>query len=459
MSGGTSPTIPQREAHHGESQWSIALRQFRKRATAVWGLRGVRMLFYVAVFAPALCCGLPLVWREPGGSLEFPWFAKVFDRLYWANGVDRFFNLLMFAVLAWWIIGFVRRILERRREKAGEEIDAAKAAAARKKLFVRYLGFVALLAVLQGFKLPLLYSSQPYIDYHEKMEQYDQEEARLREQLASDPAPDAKEKIQARLAELDERVAFFTLVPFGHREQSPRGGADRFQGLGHRSPRGLHVLGTSETGQDVLAQLLYGTRISLTVGILAVAIYVTIGLIMGGIAGYVGGTTDLIIMRMIEIILSVPGLFLILTIIALFDNRSIFMIMIAIGIVGWTGIARLVRGEFIRERGKDYVSAAKSLGLSSPRILFRHVMPNAVAPVIVSATFGVASAIIVESTLSFLGLGDPTVPSWGQMLDTGRTNQEWHMIAVPGIAIFLTVTMLNLVGDGLRDALDPKLRK
>ena len=451
MSGGADP-VPDQENHHGESQWSIALRQFRKRATAVWGLRVVRFLFYLAVFAPAIACGLPLAWREPGGDLEFPWLAKVFDRLYWANGVDRLFNLLMFAVLIWWIVRLILKLMD-------SELSEAERGQRRKKAFLVLIGVVVFAAILQGFKTPGLYSSQPYVDYHEKVEQFDVEEERVRNALANVGTPEAKAKLEKRLSELENRTAVFTFVPFGHREQSPRGVADRFKGLGHESPRGKHLLGTSETGQDVLAQLIYGTRISLTVGILAVSIYVTIGLIMGGIAGYVGGTTDLLIMRLIEIILSVPGLFLILTIIALFDERSIFMIMFAIGIVGWTGIARLVRGEFIRERGKDYVAAAKSLGLSSPRILFRHVMPNAVAPVIVSATFGVAAAIITESTLSFLGLGDPTVPSWGQMLDTGRTNAEWHMIAVPGIAIFLTVTMLNLVGDGLRDALDPKLRK
>lgn len=444
------PAAPEAEHSHSESQWGIAARQFGKRATAVWGLRGVRALFYIAVFAPAICCGLPLVWRAPGGSLEFPWFSRVFDRLYWENGVDRFFNLIMVVLVLLWtarvLVWLCRKFIPavglpsswgKAKETAPGKYGTWRVgqfllAFTEKKNLGAVIGLLVVLGVAQGFKMPGLFSSQPYLDYPEMHERYDGSA---------------------------DHLAVFTPVPFGHREQSPRGTPDRFKGPGHVSSRGYHALGTSETGKDVLAQLLYGTRISLTVGILAVAIYITIGLIMGGIAGYVGGKTDLLIMRLVEIIMSVPGLFLILTIIALFDNRSIFMIMIAIGIVGWTGIARLVRGEFIRERGKDYVAAAKSLGLSTPRILFRHVMPNAVAPVIVSATFGVASAIIVESTLSFLGLGDQTVPSWGQMLDKGRQNQEWHMIAVPGLAIFLTVTLLNLVGDGLRDAMDPKLRR
>ncbi len=460
MAGNVEPPTPH---SHGETQWQIAYRQFRKRGSAVWGLLGVRILFYLAVFAPVLCCGLPLAWREPGGSLTFPWLAKVFDRLYWANGVDRFFNLLMFVVVVWWIVQLVLHLTLP---------DPAARARARGKAMRWAMGAVVVLGLLQGFKVPPLWSSEPYTDYQELSVRYSaqQELAEQRllaiavEQETATPDESAtldeeRKTVAARLADLEGRTELFTFVPFGHREQSALGSVDRFRGPMERSTHGFHVLGTALEGQDVLAQLLYGTRISLTVGLLAVAIYVTIGLILGGIAGFVGGTTDLLIMRLVEIVMSVPGLFLILTIIALFNNRSIFMIMIAIGIVGWTGIARLVRGEFIRERGKDYVAAARSLGFSGPRILFRHIMPNAVAPVIVAASFGVASAIIVESTLSFLGLGDTNVPSWGQMLNVGRENGEWHLIIVPGLAIFVTVTMLNLVGDGLRDALDPKMRK
>jgi ABC-type dipeptide/oligopeptide/nickel transport system permease subunit len=410
----------------------------------------VRFLFYVAVFAPVICSGLPLLWRGPEGGLASPWLAKVFDRLYWPNEVDRFFNLLMFTTVAWWIVRLVLRLML---------ADPYRRGHVRRRALAWYGGVLLLLGVAQALGAPVLSSSHPYVDYHEQIEHQHAELARVKAEIPLATKPDARKHLEARRAALRRCEAVFTLVPFGHREQSAKGTVDRFRGPWQSSSRGFHVLGTDELGKDVLALLLYGTRISLTVGILAVSIYVTIGMIVGGIAGYVGGKTDLVIMRIIEIVLSVPGLFLILTIIALFDQRSIFMIMIAIGIVGWTGIARLVRGEFIRERGKDYVAAARSLGLSGPRILFRHIMPNAVAPVIVSATFGVAAAIIVESTLSFLGLGDTNVPSWGQMLNVGRENQEWHMIAASGLAIFVTVTLLNLVGDGLRDALDPRLRK
>jgi peptide/nickel transport system permease protein len=154
-----------------------------------------------------------------------------------------------------------------------------------------------------------------------------------------------------------------------------------------------------------------------------------------------------------------PTLFLLLTIIAVFDTRSIFLIMAAIGLVGWPGVSRLVRGEFLRQRGLDYVVAAKAQGIRERRIIFRHVLPNCLGPVLVSATFGIASAILVESSLAFLGLGDTNVASWGQMLSSGRDSMMWHLILAPGFAIFFVVTIFNLVGEGLRDALDPKLRR
>jgi len=168
----------------------------------------------------------------------------------------------------------------------------------------------------------------------------------------------------------------------------------------------------------------------------------------------------MLIMRTVEIFLCVPSLFLLLMIIAVTpaEYRTIFLIMGVIGLIGWTGTARLVRGEFLAERNKEYVAAAQMLGMSKRRIIFRHILPNSLSPVIVTASFGVAGAILTESGLSFLGLGDPNVPSWGALLNEGRTNARWHLIIPPSIAIFITVTALNLVGDGLRDALDPKLR-
>jgi peptide/nickel transport system permease protein len=219
-----------------------------------------------------------------------------------------------------------------------------------------------------------------------------------------------------------------------------------------------YVFGTDGLGRNVFTRLLYGTRISLTIGIVAVSIYVFIGIIIGGIAGYFGGVVDILLSRLIEIMMCFPSFFLILTLVAVL-GQSIFYVMLIIGVTRWTGVARLVRGEFLKQRQIDYVTAARALGVSRLKIMFKHILPNAIAPVLVAASFGVAGAILVETGLSFLGLGDIRTPSWGQILQAGRETGAHHLIHVPGIAILITVAIMNLMGEGLRDALDPKLRK
>lgn len=221
-----------------------------------------------------------------------------------------------------------------------------------------------------------------------------------------------------------------------------------------------HFLGTDKLGRDVLCRMLWGGRVSLSVGIVAVAIYVTIGIIVGALAGYFRGFWDLMISRIIEVVICFPSFFLILTIVAMV-GPGLLNIMIVIGLTGWTGIARLVRGEFLRLVDQEFVLAGKALGYSPVRLIFRHVLPNAMAPVLVSATFGIAGAILTESGLSFLGLGIsiPT-PSWGSLLADGREALEhapW-LIHFPGLAIFITITAYNLIGEALRDAADPRLR-
>ena len=225
-------------------------------------------------------------------------------------------------------------------------------------------------------------------------------------------------------------------------------------------PSAAHWLGTDDRGRDVLSRMVWGTRISMQVGFVAVGIAVLIGIVLGAIAGYYGGWVDAVILRLIEVMLVFPTFFLVITVIA-FLRPSILNIMIVLGITGWTGIARLVRGEFLKQREQDYATAAHASGLSDLRVIFRHILPNAVSPVFVSATFGVAGAILTESALSFLGFGvPPPTASWGEILKQSQSYVDfaWWLVTFPGLAIFITVTAFNLAGEGLRDAMDPRLR-
>jgi peptide/nickel transport system permease protein len=223
-------------------------------------------------------------------------------------------------------------------------------------------------------------------------------------------------------------------------------------------PSRAHLFGTDDRGRDVLSRMVHGTRVSLSIGFIAVGIAVAIGILLGAVAGYYGGVVDFIISRFFEVMITFPVFFLILTILA-FRNPSIYNIMIVIGVTSWTGVARLVRGEFLRLRKYDYIEAAIALGSRDLRIMLRHMLPNALAPVLVTATFGIAGAVLVESALSFLGFGvPPPDPSWGEVLSQSERYVDfaWWLVLFPGAAIFMTVTAFNLVGEGFRDAIDPK---
>jgi peptide/nickel transport system permease protein len=233
--------------------------------------------------------------------------------------------------------------------------------------------------------------------------------------------------------------------------------------IAHRlePPSWQFPLGTDDLGRDVLTRILYGARISLLVGFVAVGIATAIGIVLGALAGYYGKWIDATLMRFVDIMLCFPTFFLILAVIA-FLEPSIWNIMIIIGLTGWMGVARLVRAEFLSLRERDFVQAARALGASDRRIIFRHLLPNALSPVLVSATLGVAGAILTESALSFLGIGvQPPTPSWGNMLIVGKQTlgTAWWLSAFPGVAILLTVLGYNLLGEGIRDALDPRIRE
>lgn len=263
------------------------------------------------------------------------------------------------------------------------------------------------------------------------------------------PAFDYKGEVADGMAEGDWAV--WPPVPYGPLETV---------GEFLQPPSHAHPFGTDEVGRDVLARMIYGAGVSMKVGFISMGIAVVIGLILGATAGYFGGWSDILISRFIEIVMCFPTFFLILAILAWLPPR-IENVMIVIGLTGWTGIARYARGECIKLRRQDYVLAARAMGASHLRVILRHIIPNSLAPVMVSVTFGIASAILVEAGLSWLGFGVQTPkPSWGNILRAGYDNlfTAPHMIPSPCVAIFLAVLAFNLVGDRMRDVTDPRLQ-
>lgn len=406
------PTPPDVQPTDDPNWIQIIWGQFKKRRLAYASMWGVVGLFLLAVYAPVFISNKPFLWNG-GGGLESPWLATLFNRNTYENAIDIFFNSLLFPGT---LLTIPVAVVWRR--------TASQPRRARNATRVRTVGAAfAVWALTLGalFAFPL---KTPPHEYPE---------------------------LQAELVAAGTDVlAVYAPVPFSYRE------TDVSKAMG--APSAEHWLGTDSAGSDVFARMVYGTRVSLTVGIFAVLLYITFGTVVGAVAGFFGGRIDTLLMRIVEVVICIPSLFLVLSVAAFITERSIFHIMFIIAAVAWTGPARLVRAEFMRMRDLDFVAAARAAGFSKTSIIFEEILPNALGPVLVSATFGVASAILTESTMSFLGLGDITVPSWGQILATGRQTSSWVLILAPGFAIFLTVSLLNLLGEGVRDALDPKLR-
>jgi peptide/nickel transport system permease protein len=387
----------------GTSYGQLVWKQFTKYNTNMVSMWFIIVLFTIAVFAPFIANDKPL-WIHIDGSIQFP----VFKTLT-ANDYSVFLSAAITVVLV---------LLVRRNSM---KIDPfMRASVLSKQVFVCALILVMGIALLQAF-IPHKLDATDY-----------------KAMIANGKATDA----------------VFPIVPYGYARTDIK--------LTQLPPTKDHWLGTDDVGSDVLCRLIHGTRVSLSVGFVAVGISSVLGIMFGAVMGYFGGKVDFLGMRLLEIMMSVPTFFLIITIVAFFP-RSLFNIMVIIGITSWTGDARFVRAEFFKLRNQDFVQAAISLGLPLRSILFRHMLPNGIAPVLVNLTFGVAGAIFIESALSFLGFGvAPPTPSWGQMLSTGVSVSGqflWWLTLFPGLAIFFTVIAYNLVGEGLRDAIDPKLRK
>jgi len=464
---------PSRPADATASYWNVVWAQLRKNRIAMFALGCVRLLLLIAICAPALAFNVPFVMRA-SSAWSAPILDLLFDRFVFPGGVDVFFNLILLVLPVWW--GAAR--LGRGLRPADEAVrgPAFVAAAIVTGLALVYLLFGALTGatlvarllgavVVPGALALAISAARPRAVRGGAL-------ARARwvclllflvgfgllmgPWKETSPLVDYRARVRA-LEATSDGFAVFPFVPYHPDNVGELGSSTTGRSL--KRPDGENLLGCDLNGRDVGARLLFGTRISMTIGLVAVSIFIAIGILLGSLAGYYQGWVDLAIMRLVEVMICFPTLFLLLTIIAIFESRSIFLIMFVIGLVGWPGVSRLVRGEFLRQRNLDYVTAAKSQGLPERRIIFGHVLPNCMGPVLVSATFGIASSILTESGLAFLGLGDTTAASWGQMLNAGRSEGQWHLIFAPGLAIFFVVTTFNLLGEGLRDALDPKLRR
>jgi peptide/nickel transport system permease protein len=411
----------------GEAFLDIVWRQFRRNRAAYLSLWLMLPTFLMATFAPLIASNVPFVFHD-GSRTTYPWLWALFNP---QENVDFVFNMALVGFVPWLVIALASNLRYRQRGWSGRARIGL--------VIIEYIAIIVGLCVLFGARPPYgLRPKNPDQDQNFPKEQFDSGGSKYG---IYPPIPFGPTEI-----DLDARFE----PPLFRKADARRTEAnDGF----------VHLLGTDKTGRDVLVEMIYGTRISLTVGIVAVSIYLAIGVVVGALAGYFGGKTDMLISRVIEVVMLFPTLFLILTLVGLI-GRSVYIIMVVIGITGWPSIARLVRGEVLKQRAIEYTLAARALGSPSLRIVFRHILPNALSPVLVAAPFGIASAIIVEATLSLLGFGvEPPTPSWGTLLQQGYGNYSyWWLIVVPSIGIFMAVTLLNLVGSGLRDAMDPKLR-
>jgi peptide/nickel transport system permease protein len=387
-----------------QGYWALTWQQFRKRKEAYIALYVLGALFLMALVAPLIANNLPWYVSGPQAS-GYPLIRDFFAPL---SHLDRFYNSVFMTLLLIWLAPLIGRLFVK--------ADAITWSDQWWKGAIVLFVSIFAASVFYG-------GTNDTTDYK-------------------------------ALKQAGQHSVVFTFIPYGPLEDNSR--------LQDKPPSEPHVWGNDNNGFDVLTRIIHGSRISLAVGFLAIGLAVAIGIVCGSLAGYFGGWIDLIISRVIEVFICFPSFFLILTIIAIAPRRSIFWVMFAIGLTGWMGIARLIRGEVLKVRQLDYIQAARALGASDRRIIFRQILPNALAPVLVAATFGVAGAILSESSLGFLGLGvEPPTPSWGELLNQARQDpvRLWWLMTYPGLMIFLSVTLMNLVGEGLRDAMDPKMRR
>ena len=382
------------------------------------GLAILAVLVAGAVYAPFLSSEAALLWND-GSGWTSPVLGELFNRKTYAKPYDLVFNLFAVTLpftlaIAWWFRGtwsWPRRIL-------------------------LIAGVPLVAALVMVVPIP-------------------RDDGGWRSLWRGYP-PESR-SLSAHLADPGTVRAVFT--PIGHQwDQTYAGAVLKEPGTVNAATGRPFLLGTDSRGQDVLARMLFGGRISLTIGFVATGIAMAIGILIGAVSGYFGGWVDLLLQRIVEIMMCFPTFILILIVVSAL-GRDIFIIILVQGLTGWAGDARLVRGEVLVQSSRDYVLAGRALGLGRVRIMFRHILPNCMTPLLIGAVFGIAGAVLGESGLSFIGLGDPNAPSWGQLLNQGRENihMSW-LIWTPGLSVFALVSALYLVGNGLRAAFDPKAR-
>jgi peptide/nickel transport system permease protein len=404
------PEVPARL----QSPARLAWERFIARGSSRLGLVVMGLIVGLGIYAPFLSNEVALVWWDAEG-LSFPAIADLFNRRSYEKPHDLFFNV---AALCLPVLLVVQWFLRHRFRPS--------------RRIIGMLG-VVVIGSLVCWLVPV--GTGPVWDHR----------------------PFSPDTIQSWREMPEEQRPFALFAPVKHRFDATYPGAV-LQSPASSNPTtgGTYWLGTDASGHDVLTHLFFGARISLTVGLVATGLSFLIGIIIGAVSGYFGGWIDLVLQRLVEIMMCFPTFILILTVVAMLE-RDIFIIMTVIGLTGWAGVARLVRGEFMSHSVRDYVTAAEALGLPKWRIMFRHIMPNAIAPLTISATFAIAGSVGAESGLAFVGLGDPTTPSWGVLMEQGRQNIQYPwLIYTPGLAIFVIVMTLNLLGNNLREAIDPK---
>jgi len=467
----------------GEAYFDVVWKQFRKNRVAVVMLGIIAVMFLMAIVAPLIASNQPFWFRESDGSTIYPWLVSLLNA---DTAIDFVFNVALLLLVPWIAAAVAyNRIATRRgipgRRRLGLIILSFFVALGASLLLLAVASgafgsalriLAMILTGLAGLTGLLWAANRPASGRADMLRNLRTRWVPFYGFVVSDflllQAGIPDNKYFARDFKRDQQAGrgsgAYTLIPYGPLELDldivykppffrKTGDVNRFR------EGEVHLMGTDDSGRDVLTRLLYGTRISITIGIVAVSIYLTIGVCIGAVAGYFGGRVDMIISRFIEIILLFPSFFLILTLVALI-GPSIYIIMVVIGLTGWPTTARLTRGEFLKQRSIDYVAAARALGASNLRVMFRHILPNALSPAFVSAPFGIAGAIVTEATLSVLGFGArPPAPSWGAILNLSVQNYEkWWFTVFAGVSIFVTMTVFNVVGNGLRDAMDPRLK-